>query len=1025
MKETIWGLDLGTTSIGFAVVENDPQENIGEIKKMGVRIFPEGVTEKELEPRNRRRREKRLMRRQLRRRKLRRVELTKRMAEVGLLPKFESIEWKELMNTDPYLIRSDAFERKLEEFELGRALYHLIQRRGFKSLRKSLEEASGEGEEETGKVKESIAAMREEMGGKTLGQHLNLKSKKRGNYLGRQMVEDEFDRLWEAQRNHHPQLLTDDLRMELRTVAFKQRPVFWRLETLGKCHLEPDAPLCLKSSWVGQQFLMLQDLNALGISGTTEALDKDQPELVLERLSKQESMTWGGLRKNLKKLWQDAGIPLRSKFNFEVGQKPKLAGNVLEAKMNQVFGDKWGNHPQKNRIREELPQKLWEIDYKKIGNKKVVIRTDEVTHQARKDFIEEAQKSYGVISSEAKALSELVLPQGWLSHSEKAIRNLLPHLEKGLMYSEACDIAYPKHRDVEGEGLDVLPSHQRHLEHLRNPTVKRALNELRKVTNNLIRTYGKPDRIRIELARELKLPGARRRDYQNRIKKQESERDKARTDLVENGLLNPKGSDIEKWLLWKECEERCLYTNTTISFGDLFDHGRFEVEHIIPYSISLDNGFMNKTLAEKDFNREKGNRIPYEAFSDDQWKLFIARVRDSKLPPFKKSKLIATQPEDVLGEDFSERQLRDSAYIAREARDFMMKLFKKPEGKAFPVETSNGMITAQLRRFWGLNTLLSDGDKKTRDDHRHHAVDALAVSLVSRGGVKNLSDRHKFFMQGTKIDFPPPWDGFREEAEENLSKVVVSHKVQSKVSGKLHDEMVYGSTTGLRKKSGVNYRIFTRRVDLQSLSKSKLKSLAEDKLEVLWDNSHRNKKVVMAHLLKHGDFKEYPSFKLPSGESRQIEHLKLLEPKNPELMTSHGRNQAHVIKNENHHMVLYQTPDEKFVFDVVTRFDAAMRLSKRQPVIQKNNGNNQFLMSICSGETLFIPANQEQSTKNRYVNVVSLESDGRIKFRDINQAAKNSKGEVVIERESYKTLIGLGVEKVTIDPIGKIFPKND
>ena len=88
--------------------------------------------------------------------------------------------------------------------------------------------------------------------------------------------------------------------------------------------------------------------------------------------------------------------------------------------------------------------------------------------------------------------------------------------------------------------------------------MKRAVNELRKVTNNLIRTYGKPDRIWVELARELKLPGARRRDYQSRIKKQQSERDKARTDLIENGLFSPKGSDIEKWLLWKESEERCL-----------------------------------------------------------------------------------------------------------------------------------------------------------------------------------------------------------------------------------------------------------------------------------------------------------------------------------------------------------------------------------------------------------------------------------------------------------------------------------
>jgi len=593
------------------------------------------------------------------------------------------------------------------------------------------------------------------------------------------------------------------------------------------------------------------------------------------------------------------------------------------------------------------------------------------------------------------------------------------------MYSEACDIAYPKHRDVEGEGLDLLPSDQKHLDHLRNPTVKRALNELRKVTNNLIRTYGKPDRIRVELARELKLPGARRRDYQNRIKKQESERDKARTDLVENGLLNPKGSDVEKWLLWKECEERCLYTNNAISFGDLFDHGRFEVEHIIPYSISLDNGFMNKTLSEKDFNREKGNRIPYEAFSEDQWKLFKARVRDSKLPPFKKSKLIATKPEDVLGEDFSERQLRDSAYIAREARDFLMKLFKKPEGKAFPVETSNGMITAQLRRFWDMNRFLSDGDKKTRDDHRHHAVDALAVSLVSRGAVKNLSVRHKYGMEGRDKDFPTPWNGFKDEVEENLSKVVVSHKVQTKISGALHDETFYGTKNKCKSKSEGNDKSYTQRVDLKSLSAPRLKSLGNDKLNVVWGDSSHNKKVVLDHLLKHGDFKEYPSFKLPSGESRQIKHIKLELNKNPEKMTSHGRNKTFVIKMDIHHMVIYQTPEEEVIYEVVSRFDAAMRVSKRQPVIQRNNGNNQFLMSICIGETLFIPANQEQSTQDRYVNIVALESDGRIQFRGINQAAKNSKGEKVIERQSYKTLINLGIEKVSVDPIGRVFPKND
>jgi len=181
----------------------------------------------------------------------------------------------------------------------------------------------------------------------------------------------------------------------------------------------------------------------------------------------------------------------------------------------------------------------------------------------------------------------------------------------------------------------------------------------------------------------------------------------------------------------------------------------------------------------------------------------------------------------------------------------------------------------------------------------------------------------------------------------------------------------------------------------------------------------------MDHLLKHGDFKEYPSFQIPSGESRQIKHIKLELNKNPEKMTSHGRNKTFVIKMDIHHMVIYQTPEEEFIYEVVSRFDAAMRVSKRQPVIQRNNGNNQFLMSICIGETFFIPANEEQSTHDRYVNIVALESDGRIQFREINKAQKNYKGEKVIERESFKTLLGFGVEKVNVDPIGRIFPKND
>ena len=161
------------------------------------------------------------------------------------------------------------------------------------------------------------------------------------------------------------------------------------------------------------------------------------------------------------------------------------------------------------------------------------------------------------------------------------------------------------------------------------------------------------------------------------------------------------------------------------------------------------------------------------------------------------------------------------------------------------------------------------------------------------------------------------------------------------------------------------------------------KNLAEDKLEVLWDDGLRNKKIVVDHLSKHGDFKEYPSFKLPSGKPREIKHLKLLEPKKPELVTSLGRNQANVIKNENHHMVLYQTPDEKIVFDVVSRFDAAMRLSKRQPVIQQNSGKGQFIMSLVKGDTLLVPSNPENDQEEQYLLVESIWDSGQIVTKEI------------------------------------------
>lgn len=1023
MTETVWGFDLGTTSIGFAVVRHDPANKSGEIIKTGVRIFPEGITEKELEPRNKRRREKRMARRQIRRRRERRVELSRRFHALGMLPRFGSDDWQDLMNLDPYQLRAEGMTRRLELPEAGRALYHLAQRRGFKSARKTIESVSGE-DEETGVVKQGISELKQELGGKTLGQHLLQQEEKRGRYLGRDMVMEEFEGLWDAQSKHHQSVMTQELKEEMRGLIFRQRPIFWRSVTLGACRLEPESRLCLKSSWLGQQFLMLQELNSLRLQGENDPLPPDEVNLLQEQLLLEGGLTWGQCRKLLKETWRQKSIPLRSKFNFENGVKKKLQGNAVESLLRKALGSAWEDYPHKEKLRKELPELLWELDYRVVGKgktEKILIRTDEETRDLREALLEKLKSDFELKSSVANQLITEPLPSGWLALSMKAVSKLVPHLEQGKDYSKACDAAYPGHREVFGEGLDFLPSNQSHLKEIRNPSVRRALNELRKVVNNLIRTYGKPDRIRVELARKLKMPSSKRLEYQNRMKQNENERDKAAEEIRNMGHVVNKLA-IDKWILWQECEERCPYTDEYISASALFQEGRFDIEHILPYSKTLDNGFMNKTLCQREFNLLKDNRVPYDAivqvYGEEGWKTFAQRIRRSRLPDAKKRRLLCKRIEDVHGDDFSERQLRDTAYIAREARDFMMKLFIKQEGRAMPVESSNGMITAQLRHLWGMNTLLGTSGSKNREDHRHHAVDALVVALVSRAMVKRMSDLSQYWAMGTRHQFPMPWETFRTEAQQSINNIIVSHKVQAKVQGKLHDELVYGKVKSAPVEKDGKYEQFSRRVKLADLSDSQRKGIREGTLEVAWDSGGKLKKLLQDHLSTHKDFKELPFMKTKSGDRRVVKSIKLIEPKQPSLMADlQSKGKTWASKNENHHMVVFEDGDGKVRFDVVSRFDAMKRHSSKLPVVNRYGPPGyHFKMSLLKRDSLLIQTGEEK--EEVYV-IHSIWNSGQLVLM------KHNESEAVPIRKTVGAHLREGMTKIGIDPIGNRMQKND
>jgi CRISPR-associated endonuclease Csn1 len=446
--------------------------------------------------------------------------------------------------------------------------------------------------------------------GQTLGQALAqrdpVKARKRGEHATRAIVLDEFKRLAEAQALHHATLRDRALVGALEEAIFVQRPVFWRKSTLGRCPLVPDAPLCPKGSWLSQQRRMLEKVNNLAVAdGNARPLDADERAAILGALAAQRSMSWGGVREALKPIFKARGKSAKSvHFNLEYGdEKGGLKGNLVEAALAKVFGDAWANHPRQQALRDFLPDALWQCDYDEIGAQRVVIRPEPDRARRRAVLVDRLSVDYAVSREEAEALAKLHFPQGWEPYSTKALETFLPELEKGERFGALLaspekedwrNANFPDRDRPTGEILDKLPSpsprnrdEERRMASLRNPTVVRVQNEMRKVVNNLIDLYDKPDLIRVEVAREIGLSKREREERTAGMRANERRRAKAAEELRANGIANPSGNDIDKWVLWQECQKKCPYTGDAIGFDDLFRSGRFQIEHIWPRSISF------------------------------------------------------------------------------------------------------------------------------------------------------------------------------------------------------------------------------------------------------------------------------------------------------------------------------------------------------------------------------------------------------------------------------------------------------
>ncbi|WP_439546833.1 type II CRISPR RNA-guided endonuclease Cas9 [Sandarakinorhabdus sp.] len=477
--ELVFGFDIGTTSIGSAVIRMNRDTEQGEILHMGVRVFPEARDPKGI-PLNQERRGKRMARRQLRRRKQRRIGLNSLLSDSGFLPQFskdKASNWATAMAIDPWDARSRATEGRLTSHELGRALYHLAQRRHFRGRDLEVTEAAAKAEESS--AEEKKAASRRDNDRKalrascqTLGAFLatipERTERRRGHHFAREDVLAEFEAILKAQAPHHPQLTNPDFIDLLEEAIFAQRPVFWRKATLGYCRFVPGAELAAKSSWLAQEKRMLEKLNNLRIEdGNGRPLDDQEHFAILSLLRKQNSANWGTIRRHLKLYWRKNDLPEKPTFNLERGGEKELVGNRLENKLAHILGERWQSDPElRDKLREQIHARLYAADYGQIAGRIVIRR--EVDRRTKRAIERDRLKTdFALTDEQADALAELSFAPGWEPFSTEALGAFLPRLLDGANFGSLLAspeeeawraTTFPNRVQPTGSWVDRLPT---------------------------------------------------------------------------------------------------------------------------------------------------------------------------------------------------------------------------------------------------------------------------------------------------------------------------------------------------------------------------------------------------------------------------------------------------------------------------------------------------------------------------------------------------------------------------------------
>ena len=801
------GLDIGTNSVGWSVIELNFNQTTNRYEKVGiidfnVRMFNKAEIPKTGAPLAEPRRQFRSTRRQLKRKSIRKQKIRQ------LLVTHDVISQQELDNLYPlskgsidiWDIRVEGLDRYLNKIEWSRLLLHLAQRRGFKSNRKSDNQ-----ETEQGKILPIIQENKQLLCSyRTVGE-MWMKDEKfatsdkrkntNDNYLfnvSREDLKREIQLLFQQQRQFGSLYASEQTEKEYLDIWEHQLPFASGhdiLKKVGYCSLEPKERRIPKATYTFQYFTVIDKLNNLRLGSHFEPLTKEQRDILLQKIMERTDFinkkTIPSIRYSDIRKW----LTLDDSIQFK--------GLIYEPdeKTQKIEKKEFVNLKPYYEIKkvillhsEKTGETYTNMDLDTIGYALTVYKTDKDIRAYLRNPHNLSQKVF-----DDTLIDELLnLSYTKFGHlSIKALRRLLPYLEEGLSYAEAVNKVGYDTTNLKGKKKErLLPQIP---DDITNPVVKRSLTQARKVVNAIIRKYGSPLSVHIELARELSKNASERKKLSKAQTKNYERNQGAIAILVENGILNPTGYDIVRYKLWKEQNERCIYSLRKIPAEQFFAELRRErgstplldVDHILPYSQSFLDGYDNKVLVFSDENRKKGDRIPFDYLQENpkKWLDFEAYVQSNeKLSKKKRGYLVKKVYTARESDDVKERHLNDTRYATRFLKNFIEQflVFKETQiSMKKRVQTLNGRITSHFRSRWGF-------EKIREDTYLHHAVDAVVVACTDQHMVNKVTDYYKSKEQSLKPNapyFPWPWEGFRDEVLTCLHAQPVPDQIKQAITG--------------------------------------------------------------------------------------------------------------------------------------------------------------------------------------------------------------------------------------------------